>query len=116
MRVNESKARREQGLFFNQHARLLVAAFHGGGQAVQQAQQLVSIFQAAAGQLADNQWMAKHLPAPELFRQRAMAVPQMLNPERGVGENQACANFARRRGIAFKRGSLPANAASRRLL
>lgn len=81
MYVHESDPCGEQRLLFNQTARFGVAAFHRFRQAVQQAQQLAAIFQAAAGQLADDQGMAKHLSALELFRQSAMAPPQMLNPK-----------------------------------
>ncbi len=64
---------------------------------------MASARQAAAGNLAHDEWMHDHGVALKRVGQPRISGTKMVNPHRGVDENQAAATW-RRRGGAFSLG------------
>jgi len=114
MRVNVANTAAIEAVAADDFKYLVIIGNQCPRQVSEQAQNEDALAQVSKRDLARDEGMDRYLPALEPYLHRGIAPVQMVDPDRGVGENHRSA--PRRRGGAFKSGSLPPSRASRRAL
>jgi hypothetical protein len=89
---------------------LIVAGHRSPGKLSQQGDDLCSVLQVAARQLADDERMAEDLPGLQESDQPLVAVSQVIDPDRRVDQD---GYRSRRLGIGLDRFSVPPSLARR---
>jgi hypothetical protein len=116
MDVDVTESRAHQAVLLDELQDLLVFCLSGQGKKLQVREDFKPVFEIAAGQFADNERVAQHLPILQQPFQVRDAFPEMADPDRSVYQNHIYRTATLRLGTAFKCLSVPPSFASRRAL
>lgn len=116
MRVNVANPSARKTTAGNENQYFLMTSLWDSRKIVPQFQQLITIVQVATCQFADHHWMHAHPPLCQQLIEPLVAMPQMIDPDRGIDKNHIASQPDRRLEIGSSPGSLPPRAARRRAL
>ena len=112
--VADSSARKATARNENQH--FLMTRLWDSWKIVPEFQQLIAIAQIATCQFADHHWTHAHPVLCQQLIESLVAMPQMIDPDRGIGKNQVASYPGLRLEIGFSSDSLAPRATRRRAL
>ena len=87
MHINPAQATAPKPAVFDQLQRLGGGCRFGRWQLLQGGQDLYAVLQVSAGQFTQDEGMHENLSVGELARQCWLSSPEVLNPDRGIGEH-----------------------------
>lgn len=114
MYVDQADAVRHQPVLLDQRQNLIVSSARSCREPLEKTNDFSSIPKVATRQLTDDEWMNEHTLLFEQLDEDWVDLPQMIDPDRCIDEDQRPAGF--RRGMADRSGSVPPSRARRRAL
>ena len=112
MRVRKANALRVEGVRFNHVPHFIELRYSHFKQRIHVVKSLSPVAKRTKGNLGNYEGMHDNLPPDQAFLHLRVAVSQMVNPDRCVGQDHRLSAFTRL--ISSKSGSVPPTAASLR--